>query len=976
MSPQDRAARSAELEPQTSPGSGFATERTTARYPSGGLISSILGVSSQGDQGALAALRTLPRRAAPDPDYTDPVGVQERNQARVVLLLALAEQSAGPARSRSLTQAAELLFQLGERERAQELYRRALEADPENRLALQELARERVRAGDLVQAQALWRSAGEQARNARELCLALCAQAELAAQSGTDPEAAAALLTRAVRERPQSLLAVLLLARLQLQQGQLPELADTLQIAAEAAAHDDTRGLFLLEAGRVHERLGASDRALRCYEDAQATDGSNLGALLGIVRLRSARGDHAGMALHLAKLSALTSDPLRAEWTRQRGLVLLDALGDAAGASTVLQSLETASGLRLRSRAAEAAGERGEQERALEAWAQASGGALRSLINAEQARGRARAAGTDPAGRPLGEALRRAAQLAAEPNAARDEQQVLSEVAVEDPDYATADVLSFDAAAELGDLAHLSAVLGREAVRWTQALRAGPLLAALDLEVFDLSRPEHSERWDALDQIADGRPLITRYLAARAGTPQQSARLWLQEAVAAKGAHAAFAATMAGRYLEMAGVDATEAYADALDAHRGYLPAALGLEIGARMQGDLGALERVHREIADTTESGAERCARQVRLGLLNADSDLSAAAHWLALAAEESEGDAVLDELSIRLAMDQSPAHRADLLEAAAERQSSAAYARAMLLQAAEAHANAAQWDDAVRIYRQLLNQDPSDAYADCALLAALAQRGRPSALAAELETRARGASTPARRTALLMDWSQAELMQGQTQRAHGLLERVLAEGGGSATVTALRTLQRSALQTRDDTRALHYTLQLSEALEEPGARAAELRLAVRFCRRVGADPTTPLLAAEGKLRELWYARELEALALRTADRARLYEALRMHSVQRMRCGRRRCWSRLHPDALPASSPTRCCARANIRWRSSSWRVYTRRLATALRPLTASSGRRAAASIRAVPRPCTTPPPCCFRTSRTTWSARSRTCC
>ena len=66
----------------------------------------------------------------------------------------------------------------------------------------------------------------------------------------------------------------------------------------------------------------------------------------------------------------------------------------------------------------------------------------------------------------------------------------------------------------------------------------------------------------------------------------------------------------------MAGLDATEAYVDALDAQRGYLPAAFGMEIRARADAELSTLERIHREIADTCASHEEQSARYVRLGL------------------------------------------------------------------------------------------------------------------------------------------------------------------------------------------------------------------------------------------------------------------------------------------------------------------------------------------------------------------------
>jgi tetratricopeptide (TPR) repeat protein len=72
-----------------------------------------------------------------------------------------------------------------------------------------------------------------------------------------------------------------------------------------------------------------------------------------------------------------------------------------------------------------------------------------------------------------------------------------------------------------------------------------------------------------------------------------------------------------------------------------------------------------------------------------------------------------------------------------------------------------------------------------------------------------------------------------------------------------------------------LHWSLRLSEAVDDADTRSAELRMAVRACRRLGADLTNTLLSAEGRVREPWYALELEAVALRSSDRMRLFDAM-----------------------------------------------------------------------------------------------------
>ena|GEM_PF-3650128 len=869
------------------------------RSQSSGLISSILGHGLPTDEGALAALRTLPRRAAPDLDFTDPIGAGKRVRDRVDLLLELAghrrnEQQLDPQLStelqaRLLTQAAELLSQLGDVDRAHATYIAAFAKDPAQPMAAQQLYRDYVRRGDFASADHVLESVCRVNPDARERCLALCARAELAERSGAPAAQVIALFEQARREQPASLLAAMLLARRMLQAGRISDCAEVLRSAADFADVPSTRALLLLEAGRALERAGRNDEAQACFERAHEHEPAQVGALIGSARLQLARADRAASARTLEALSKVEKHPeLSAEWSRQQGLLLLDGLNDPARASEVLRGQESASGLRVLTRAAEAAGNTQEAERAREAWAQASGGVVRELVEAEQARARRRAqpglAHVQPeaqsARKPQAdEVLRKAAELSSEPGRLSEEHALLRQLKPEDPGGLDAEVIAFDCAAELSDFPQLRAALDRAAERWPDHLRAGPLIAALDLDGMDHARPEQRAIWEALRKLTQGQPLVTRYLAARAPTTEQSAQHWLAEALSASDGQAAFAATTAGHFLEMAGLDATDAYVDALDAQRGYLPAAFGMEIGARARAELSTLERIHREIADTCASAQEQSARYVRLGLLNADTDLSSAAHWLGLATDQGAPDAILDELSIRLAMDQSPAHQAELLETAADRQRSPAYARAMRLQAAEAHEIAAQWDDATRIYRFLISENSDDLAADCALLTCLRKRGRPALLAAELERRVQECEEPAARAVMLEEWAHAEYVQDNEQRAHGLWQRAVAEQAQNMSVSALRALERHALQSGDNKSLRQYTQQLSEALEERVSSAAELRLCIRACRRLGVELYAPLMAAEGRIRESWYAQELEALALRSDDRLRLYEAMSMQA-------------------------------------------------------------------------------------------------
>jgi len=859
----------------------------------GGLISAILGQVKPptGDDGARAALRTLPRRSTPDADRSDPAAAQRETRARIELLLSIAEDQQGPTRARLLTQAAELLTQQSNLERAHALYQQALDADPNHRVAELALRRHTLRARQPQEAAEPWSKLAARAGDARERCLALCMTAELLALRAPEPDGAGhtdphvqaiTTLTRAVQENPTSLLARLLLAREQLRAGQTAAYAATLQDTASIANKPSSRPLLLLEAGRAYELSQHPDAARACYEAARSADPNAPGPQLGLVRLHNASRDRRAAADVLAELAASSGGgSLASEWSRQRGLMLLDSLGEAARATAVLRSQTSATGLRALARAAQAAGDQPTHEAAFAAWTKAGTSALHDAHTQATSRPHAQSSRAQAT-------LRAAARVSATPANAPEEYALLQQVPADDPAFVFADVVGFDVAAEVGDLSHLAEVLTRDAGRCVDGVRIGAWLSAFAAaELAQQTQPPrvndehiHAQRYGALQTLAHGQPVITRFLAERAADPEVSAALWSSEASAAdSGEHAAYAATQAGRALEQAGRDPSAAYLEALDAAPGYLPAAFALEIWARELGDLTMLVRVQRELTQQNASPSERAARRVRLGLLLASTNLNEAARQLQLAAT-STPDPVLDEFAVRLSLDQPPEQRAQLLQSLAERSSTPNYARAFTLQAAFAYEQAGQWPQAASVYQALHARDPEDLFADLSGLVCLHKRGDAQALSDELERRARQSQDAAQRALFFEDLAHVEAARGNHARARALLEtHVMDSDAGRTRASALRALQRDALLSDDDARLWHWSLRLSEALEDAGARSAELRMAVRACRRLGADLTNTLLLAEGRVRELWYALELESVALRTDDRARLRDAMLMLS-------------------------------------------------------------------------------------------------
>ncbi|HET6339075.1 MAG TPA: hypothetical protein VFG30_37905, partial [Polyangiales bacterium] len=893
-----------------------------------GLMSGILARearSDAGDDGARTALRTLPFRLRRAED----VGRSEASspRARAELLQQLAQEVEGERRTQLLVTASELLGQIvraapGAPDAA-ELSERANTAraaadsgtDTVDLTALRRRQARALRARELERARELYAAETELPVSGSERALAACALAEIEAANGADATAILASLSTATAAEPGALVPNLLRARLELQAGKRRDAAASLRRAAEARSDGPIRALLFMEAGRASERGPDPSGALVAYAQALAADPSLLGAALGRYRAHRAIGAPGAAVQALERLEQATPDArLRSEFARKRARLLREVMGNASAAVDALAEATSLPALREKLRAAEAANDQPQLAATLQAWAQTATGGERGLALLElatyHARGGARAAALttlheaalahappgllavaratlaqqreslqppapgssrrppeiDPAS-DSNEALRVAATLARDPQTVGEEREALSRVAPTEPEHVLAEVLSFDAAAEMSDLSALQAGLLREIVRLPLARRPGPALALLAL-----TPGAHDEIGKQLSVALRGSPLVGRFMAARR-TGAAAAAIWLEEAAATSGEHAAFAAVMAGHALRSAGADSIDAYAEALDHVRGYPPACFALELPARRKGDLVVLERVHRELATSTDARAERAGRRARLGLLSADSDLNHAIAWFELAAEDRPDDPLIADLLVRLAGEAGAHDYPARLIQVAQLETSEPFARAYRLRAAAAYEAAGLWTEAASIYRSLIDRAPGDDFVRAGLLHALRQSRAWDVLANELEQQFRSLDPLGAPSGILEDLAAVEARRGDETREKAALERLLTLRPNS--LVALRGLARIAMTERDDGRLRALAETSLSAFDHEAERSAVLRLCLRLRALAGrSDGEALLLAHEGRLEsELWVALALEAIAIKRGDNAHYYE-------------------------------------------------------------------------------------------------------
>jgi cellulose synthase operon protein C len=872
------------------------------------------------DQGAVAARRTV-RYRKPREEHFPLVGrTREALHARRELLCHLAESSQGPHAATLWVTAGELSEQLGDFDRAHDLYRSARGANERDLVALRALRRYAMARDDFSEvAQLLEVEAGlELSAQERAHALTLLAEVRLARLG--DPAGAEQSARAATDLYAGAVAARILLSEACRAQGKDAEAHEAIEGAVDPWQDGPIQAALLADVAFHRERRGDGEGARGLFVRAAAADAGAVDAWLGLARTARAAGDIDETVRALSSAAARLSGPLPEVHARLAAKVVhvlgqrpADALAQLADARTVL-------GLLAKADAALGAGDREAHQQSVEAWVAASGGTERALGLVTLAEVRSEHGdleGADEAlkdaaladgklgtvrvvrevlARRAGDASRlaravqgaedgalgAAAKTAREATALPAERELLARAVTEGDSPLTADVIGLDATATAGDAAATAEALRRQAERASPDHRLGPLLT---LARFFLEREDIPSARTALREARDlfpGDPLALRPLSrlVAAEDPREAAALWLEEASVADGVHSAFAATWAGRILTHGGGDAAGAFRRALDAEPGYAPAAWALEPLVRAQGDPLTLEEIHEQLAEAEADPVERAGRLVRAALLRSERDPQGAAALLERAREARHDDAILTELLLRLAGGTSPEERAALLEASAEH-GTPELARSARLRAAGTWLDADEPARAAALYTQVLGDHPDDPFANEALDRAQLAAGQQADVAQRLRDAAEASKDAegATRAAVLERLADFELHdRGDPNAAVDTLQSIIEVAPGH--LPSLRALERTFMDQRRHDDLLPIEEQLVAHLQAPDDVAAHLRLARRLRLR-GSEADGA--AADDLLREhavraapsLWLARRMEGEARSAGDHARIAGAL-----------------------------------------------------------------------------------------------------
>ncbi|UJR79184.1 hypothetical protein [Sandaracinus amylolyticus] len=825
------------------------------------------------DRGAAAARRTV-RSRKPRVEVFPLVGRgADALGARRDLLLRLAEGRTGSARARLLLAAAEIDHQLGRADDAREHTLLAREADATDPVVVRAARRDALGRGAYDEAAALLEAEIALPLSPAERVAALLTLAEVRLQQLGDASGAERAALDALELAPRSVAASLVLASARAASGAGSSAVEALSRAADAWSDPRARAALRVSVARDAERAGDRARAATLHAAARTDDPQALDAALGVARTEAG----APQADALEALGRpLPEGVLRDALLRRASLALLTSTvretrdeartSAARRALAMLEDARALPALRTRAAAASYVGDIDVELSTLEAWAGASGGTDRALAMVRLAEKHG-ATGDLPAAdatlhaaaladaslstiRIVREVLARragnrallveavesagalaaAAKLAIDPASTARERELVGEARRADEAPLCAEVLWLDLAAGAADATEVAAALRHEVDRTPPERRTGALLALADraLEEGDAEAAERTLR-EARD-LAPGDATVLRPLGrlAAARSPRDAAALWLEEATAATGARAAFAATAAGLLLEVAEGDAIGAYRRALDAMPGYGPALWSLEPVARAAGDAITLVDVHEQAADGALTEVDAAASLVRAALLRAESDPASASALLARAREKTPHDAVLVDLVLRLGDALTPDERAQLTLSLAEG-APRELARAIELSAAASLEDAGEPGRAAEIYRALAERHPNDPLIALPLDRAELHAGDTSRVAERRFAAVRDAADDALRVLALERLAELDLEE-RDDAASGVLSLVSILEVSPGHVPSLRTLERYYLEQdrREDLAGIEERLAMH--LETPEDAAVHLRLAARL--------------------------------------------------------------------------------------------------------------------------------------------------
>ncbi len=585
------------------------------------------------DAGARTAARTVRYRKPREEDF--PLVGPDALRARRELLVSLAATSKGSTRARLLVATAEICEQLGESNQASELYHEAHDADPSDLTALRARRRTAIASGSWAEAAELLEAEGKLPLSPDERAAALTLLAEVQLTGLGDADSAMKSARTALGLKRTSPSAAMLLADAAFRAGRDAEAFAAIERAVEAWPDGRAKGALLSIVGHGAERMGRNDKAHEAYTAAIEADPGAVDVVLGLARSERANGNLDGAVVASARLGErLKDDPVGDAFRRAAARAVHLGAGRPADGAALLFDARSVPALRARATAALDAEDAEATMQFVEAWAAAAGGTERALALVTLAELRADAGDLDAADAALrdaavadstlaivrvsrelfarragdtarlaralgggmagGTAIVAAAKLARAPNALAEEQAALREAQDEEDGSVAADVVSLDVAATTAHDDGILMGLRRQIERSTGEQRVGALMA--------LAREARRRGNDVvaetiLREARETVPADTTVLRALASvlesrSASEAAVVWLEEASAATGERAAFAATFAGRLMEMARAPSKPAYEQALENRA-------GLRAG-------GVVAR-----ADGSCDGLHRCARR-----------------------------------------------------------------------------------------------------------------------------------------------------------------------------------------------------------------------------------------------------------------------------------------------------------------------------------------------------------------------------
>ncbi|MEM9187659.1 MAG: hypothetical protein AAGF12_00685 [Myxococcota bacterium] len=697
------------------------------------------------DAGAQAAKRSVRYRKPRQESFPLVGRGTAALRARREMLKALSGNARGPSKARLLSAAAELDAQLGEPS-SRDLFAEARREDPEDLIALRELRRSALADRDYSAAAELLEAEAKLPLSVEDRTFALLYLAELYLHHLDDMPAAEKAARTALGLTRGSVGAALYLAEASYRNQREAEHAMAVDRAVDNWQDSLARGALLTHLAATAEARRQTERA-RSYYGRAVEEAPAVENLSGLARTARTTDDPDAAVTATLQLAVLLRESPIADLIRRHAAKLVHALGRPGDAATLLQDAKHVYAHVSRADAAKDAQETQTEVDAIEAWAQATGGTDRALALTLLAERRADAGDLDLADTHLraaaeaddklgtvqvvreliarragdqtrlanavsshGHSLAAAAKLAASPEAANEERELLRRAREDQESPATVDVINLDAAAALGDSAGVLDTLRRQADRVVGERKLGPFLLLAESAAENGDRDAAEVLLESAREVLPGNPLALRPLGRllASGSPEAAAMVWLEEASHAPAERAAFAATQAGLLLGRASQETSSPFIKALESEPNYLPAVWSAAPICRREGDVETLADLNERLADAEVDKKAKAARLTRAALLRA-ADRSRAAELLQQAREAVPEDAVIYELLLRLGDGMDAAGRAAVLEQAAEH-ADAELGRAFLLRAALSLEEAGEYGRAAKILRSIVANHGDD--------------------------------------------------------------------------------------------------------------------------------------------------------------------------------------------------------------------------------------------------------------------------